>query len=346
MQRTIFLVFLVIFSLILSSCIDKSTNEPINQSEQVQIEELPKITTTTVVSTEAEKVFSYPKIVDDMQNSEQYRHLFETITLKNIDAKRACEILSKVIPEALFLEGVKSNQLIVKAMPIELPRIKNLVANIDLPVKQIMIESQVIEISESSLENLGVSWTLSRNGIKMAVESSSLKADNIYAVISALKSSGQARLLANPRIATMDNQEANVAIGSKIPFAVPVNTSTTTQWTVQYIDAGVSLKITPRLADGDYLIVNVNPEVSSISEWRTTAAGEFPVISTRNANTRLKIKNGQTIIIGGLINETDRINISKVPFAGDIPIIGELFTQKIKENGSSEIIFLIKPKVI
>ena len=93
-----------------------------------------------------------------------------------------------------------------------------------------------------------------------------------------------------------------IKIGSRIPYAVPVTSGTTTQWTVDYIDAGVKLKITPQLGQEGDITTFIQPEVSSISEWRTTAAGDFPVISTRNACATVRVKNGETIVIGGLLS--------------------------------------------
>ena len=337
------------FAVFLSSCTGNlgQDEKEINKKDELEenIVATPKIETSQ--TSEAIKVFGYPQNTDEINNQEQYRQIFENFTVKNIDARKACEIFAKIFPEASFTEGARSNQIIVKAMPVDIVRIRKLFSSIDVPVHQVIIESQILELTKSDFENFGFSWSISRNGMKMAVENSAIQSDKIYATINALKSNGKARLIANPSIATIDNQEASVNIGSKIPFAVPVNsTSQGVQWTIQYIDAGVSLKITPKLADNDYIIVSVNPEVSSISEWRTTAAGEFPVISTRNASTKIRIKNGQTIVIAGLINETDRKNMSKIPIAGDMPILGALFSQQTLEEGNSEIVFLIRPRII
>ena len=158
---------------------------------------------------------------------------------------------------------------------------------------------------------------------------------------------GSANVVASPRIATLDNQEAVINIGSRIPYAVPVTyASGSTQWTVDYIDAGVKLKITPQLGEEGDIRTFIQPEVSSVSEWRTTAAGEFPVISTRNASATVRVKDGESIVIGGLISDSQRENVTRVPVLGYLPVIGLLFQNRSAEKEKTEIVFLITPHVI
>ena len=171
--------------------------------------------------------------------------------------------------------------------------------------------------------------------------------DNLIITLKALISNGQAKIVANPRIATLENREAVINIGSKIPYAVPVTTSGGgTQWAVQYIDSGVSLKITPTLNESKIITALIQPEVSAVSEWRATAAGEFPVISTRNALTQVKVKDGETIVIGGLINEEDHQFGNKIPILGDIPLLGAFFQNKMTQRVKTDIVFLITPHVL
>jgi type II secretory pathway component GspD/PulD (secretin) len=118
------------------------------------------------------------------------------------------------------------------------------------------------------------------------------------------------------------------------------------QWTVEYIDAGVKLMITPRLGEEGYITTSIQPEVSSVSEWRTTAAGEFPVITARNAQATLRVMDGETIVVGGLLSESDRENVSRLPILGYLPVVGLLFQNKTVEKAKTEIVFLITPHVI
>jgi type II secretory pathway component GspD/PulD (secretin) len=227
---------------------------------------------------------------------------------------------------------------------------KKIIASIDKPVPQVLIESKVLEISESDSMRLGINYGKEAGTFKFLTDRNSGRTalkDDLLSIINTLVSQGQARVVASPKISTLDGHEAVINIGSRIPYAVPVsNGSNSTQWTVEYIDAGVKLKITPRLGENKYITTSIQPEVSSISQWRTTTAGDFPVITTRNAQSTLRVKDGQTIVVGGLISESDQENISRLPLLGDIPLVGMAFQNKTVEKVKTEIVFLITPHVI
>ncbi len=227
---------------------------------------------------------------------------------------------------------------------------KALILTIDKSIPQVLIESQVLEISASDSVRLGLSIGNQTGGLVFITGKDNGKtkfAQDLQTTVNALISQGKAKVVATPRIATLDNHEAIINIGSRIPYAVPVsNGSGSTQWAVEYIDAGVKLKITPQLGEEGYVTAFIQPEVSSISEWRTTSAGEFPVITTRNAQATLRVKDGETIVVGGLLSETDRENVSKIPVLGQIPLMGLLFQNRTIEKAKTEIVFLITPHVI
>jgi len=349
-------ILLVLFlsGLLLSSCSPPPETMTEGQAKSgPPDDEVSKIPTTVTESVEAGAVYLFNGNDREVLRSEdspaRFMPSLETISLKYIQAGKAAEILSKMMPEGVFAEGGRSSRLVIKCRTDEMTEAKRLLRQLDGKPPQIMIESRIVELTGSSLSSLGVSWANTAGGFKISADTLNgrLSADDITAVISAMVSKGEARMIANPKIAAADNTEASVNIGSRIPYAVPVNTaSSASQWTVQYIDAGVSLKITPYIGSGGTISVLIKPEVSSVSEWRITPAGDFPVISTRNAETFVKVRDGETIIIGGLIDETDRENISKVPFAGDLPLIKELFSKRTDEMARTEVVFLITPRII
>lgn len=272
----------------------------------------------------------------------------EVLSLRYLAAGKAVDLLGKLFAGASFQVGGRANALIVRGKDSDIVEVKKLLAVIDKLAPQILIESRVVEISQSDSLRLGVSYG---NGTAKFITDKTTKktslADAVTTTLNALAADGRANVIANPRIATLDNQEALINIGSRIPYAVPVSSGTAaTQWAVEYIDAGVKLKITPQLGAEGYISTFIQPEVSSISEWRTTAAGEFPVISTRNASATVRVKDGETIVIGGLMSESARENISRVPILGHFPLVGFLFQNKAIEKEKTEIVFLITPHVI
>ncbi|MDD5382714.1 MAG: secretin and TonB N-terminal domain-containing protein [Candidatus Margulisbacteria bacterium] len=277
-----------------------------------------------------------------------YKTEAQVTRLKYLSAGKASELLGKIFPAAVFQAGGNSNTLIIRGREMEIKDAKELLLAIDKRAPQILIESRVVELSQSDSVKLGISY--GNGAYKFITNKTTRKtapAEDLTSTLNALVTDGRANIIASPRIATLDNQEALINIGSRIPYAVPVSSgSSTTQWTVDYIDAGVKLKITPQLGQDGDITTFIQPEVSSVSEWRTTSAGDFPVISTRNASATVRVKDGETIVIGGLLSETERENISKVPIVGQIPVLGLLFQNRTIEKGKTEIVFLITPHVI
>lgn len=279
-----------------------------------------------------------------------YKGEIEAVKLKYLSAEKISSLLEKVLPSLKATPGQRANLVVIRGRSNLISEAKALILAIDKSIPQVLIESQVLEISASDSVRLGLSIGNQSGGLVFITdkESSQTKfSQDLQTTLNALISQGKAKVVATPRIATLDNHEAIINIGSRIPYAVPVsNGSSSTQWAVEYIDAGVKLKITPQLGEEGYVTAFIQPEVSSISEWRTTSAGEFPVITTRNAQATLRVKNGETIVVGGLLSETDRENISKIPILGHLPIAGLLFTNRTVERAKTEIIFLITPYVI
>ena len=339
------LIPLFILVLFVSACSNDHNIEVSEPREDVNSAEVlknptPEATVQQETQPDAALVFKEPA-----SSPEEFIPVYEAFELKYLSGKKAAEFVSKLIPEAGAVEGERGNTVLLKGKPQEMWKMKKLLTSLDRPVPQIMIESRIMEISENAMKSLGFSWGSPK--ITVIPDEGKIKVGEIPVMLSALLSNGDARIIASPRISTLDNLEALINIGDRIPYAVPVSTSAgATQWAVQYIDAGVSLKITPRIGGDGMITAEIKPEVSSISEWRTTAAGEFPVISTRNASTAVRVKSNQTIVVAGLINETDRENISKIPVAGDIPLVKELFQKKTKEKTKTDIVFLITPYVM
>ena len=284
------------------------------------------------------------------QDSAAYKGEIEAISLKYLSAKKVSDLLTKILPALKTSVGASANSIILRGSFALIEDARELISSIDKPVPQILIESKVLEISESDSMRLAFSYGWEKGVFKFITDKSSgqtVPAEDLQTTLNALIGNGKAKVVASPRIATLDNHEAVINIGNRIPYSVPVSSSSSIiQWTVEYIDAGVRLTITPRLGEEGYITASIRPEVSSVSEWRTTAAGEFPVITTRNAQATLRVRDGETIVVGGLLSESDRENVSKLPILGYLPLVGFLFQNKTVEKAKTEIVFLITPHVI
>ncbi|MBU0671657.1 MAG: secretin and TonB N-terminal domain-containing protein, partial [Candidatus Margulisbacteria bacterium] len=285
-----------------------------------------------------------------LTNDNVFQGAIKIVKLKYLTAENVSALLSKILPALKASQGGSENTLILRGKEPLIQAANDLISSIDHPVPQILIESKVLELSEADSMRLGLSYGSEPGTFRFISDKSTRKtqpATDLLTTLNALVSDGKANVVATPRIATLDGHEAVINIGSRIPYAVPVsNGSGSTQWTVEYIDAGVKLKITPWLGEAKHVTASIKPEVSSISQWRTTAAGDFPIISTRNAQATLRVKDGETIVVGGLISESNRENVSRLPVVGYIPLIGMLFQNKTLEKTKTEIVFLITPHVI
>lgn len=263
------------------------------------------------------------------------------IELKYLSSEKAVQIINKIIPEAATCQSERANCLVIRGKESDILEIKDLIAKIDRPIPQILIEGKIIEVKKNEAIKFGLD---NNNGSFKFINT---KHEDIVSTVNALLSNGNATLVAAPRIATLDNHEAIINIGSRIPYAVPVSSSSSsTQWSIEYIDAGVKLKITPKIGKDNEITADIAPEVSSISEWRTTSAGEFPVISTRNAASTLRTKDGETIVVGGLDLECERENKTRTPIIGQIPFLNLIFANRTYETEKTEIVFLITPHII
>lgn len=271
------------------------------------------------------------------------------IRLKYATADKALNVITRISPNMIAVaEG--TDAVVVRGESNVIEEAATIIHDIDIETAQLIIECSVVEMSENALNSLGINWGKEQGTFKFSVDEDTglpTISDDFQVTVNALVAKGDANVLANPKITTLDGKQAEINIGNRIPYAVPADTSgTSAQWAIRYIDAGVSLKIMSDVRADGIIISNIKPEVSSVSEWRSTAAGEFPVISTRNADVTVKIKDGETLAIGGLISKSERENTAKLPFFSEIPLIGWLFQRKINEEARTEIVFLITPRII
>ncbi len=318
-------------------------------SPQESSSTLTAITLPTAEAEEAEPKRELVASYDSLRpKAETPKMICRVFTLKNISPQKAVETISRVIPNAIAVTNDDSKMIVIRGEENDIKDARGIIESIDKKIPQILIEGKVIEVSESGLSDLGVIWGQEQGSFKFSVDpGGKFTSANIQGALDLLVAKGKAKVLASPRISALDGKEAEINIGSRIPYAVPAGASSTSnQWTVQYIDAGVSLRILPQVANDGTIISTIKPEVSNVSEWRTTSAGEFPVISTRNASVTVRMNDGETLAIGGLINECERENISGIPVLSEVPLIGQAFRRSVREKTKTDVIFLITPHLM
>ncbi|MBU4343174.1 MAG: tetratricopeptide repeat protein [Candidatus Omnitrophica bacterium] len=297
----------------------------------------------------------------------------EVIFLKYLSASEAQNILRKPISTKGDMKiNEVTNSLIITDFPGNIEKVKNLLEKVDVPPKQVLIEAKIVDITTTDLRAMGVAWDLdyapghgifgrsaeyserAKGTISMAEQSSglsggqfalntlTLKGVTVTATIDALVKDGKANLLASPSIAVLNGQEARIVIGERYPYKERTQTTGGTTETTMFVDIGTSLRVTPQINEDGYITMRIHPEVSSL--YASLDAG--PRITTREADTTVRVKEGETLIIGGLIKHKDDRSNEKIPILGSIPIIGFLFSRRERDVEQKELAVFITPRIL
>ncbi|MBN1870576.1 MAG: hypothetical protein JW847_08385 [Candidatus Omnitrophica bacterium] len=162
---------------------------------------------------------------------------------------------------------------------------------------------------------------------------------------------GETKLLSNPKLAVVNNQEARIHVGRKEAYITTTTTSgsttTTTAEDVNFVDVGIQLSVTPTINEDGYVTMKIKPEVSSVVDVLITPSGnQIPIIDTSLAETTVMVENDATIIIGGLRRDEETVNSKRIPVLGDIPWLGNIFKTQTKQKERSELLVMITPHIV
>ena len=294
------------------------------------------------------------------------------VDLKYADAKEVKDALLKLAADIQVDRG--GNRLIVVSSPRVIAEIQSIVRRLDVPARQVMLEARIIEVSTDDTKKLGIDWDLLTRQSFVIIERGALptapgalpselpfvnrfprgneihrQAKAFQVALDLLVRDGNARVLANPKIATLNGKEATILIGQRIPYVVSGttfagNAAASTQ-TIQREEVGIKLRITPLINADGYITTEINPEVSSVTAFRGPNA-DLPVISTRQASTTVRLKDGNSVIIGGLLSEEKTRNVTRLPILGQIPGLGLLFTHQTITTSKKDLVIEVTPRII
>ncbi len=272
-----------------------------------------------------------------------------------------------------------TNSLVIMASPMDYQNLLQVIQGLDRRRRQVFVQAVIAEISLNKLKELGLQWgmvgaasdgqyasvvgqydpqqivsTLLQSFTGTGNVISSLVTDNLgtpanfAAVLRALETNGAVNVLSTPNILTSDNKEAEIFVGENVPFRGNVTISNTTTPSFQSIerkDTGISLKITPQISEGEYVKLDLYQEISAVSPTTTTGAADL-ITTKRSAKTSVVVKDKDTVVIGGLIQDRELENISKMPLLGDIPLLGWLFKFKSKSREKTNLMIVLTPRII
>ncbi len=264
--------------------------------------------------------------------------------VKAADAMRALQGSIKIdAPNAVFA-AAEQNALLVTGTSDFVDAVTGLVPALDRPGRQVRYEVRVTDIAPSDASNVGVLFGgVGLGGQPTAGSTSTAFLQNslsINATINALVTKGEASILAQPSLSTLNNVEASLLVGQQFPV-VYFDARTGTQQ-VQFVNVGVNLTVKPTVGVDGAITTDLQTDYSTIVNF----VENFPVIGTRRAQSTLRVQDGQTIVIAGLFQDLDASTVSKVPFIGDIPVLGELFKNRIHSHTRDEVVFLITPHLV
>ncbi len=263
------------------------------------------------------------------------------------------------------------NALVVTSSPRNFDRIRGIVRELDMVRREVFIECLIAEVQLTDRGELGIQWNAAftnsaenaeegtqslgtdfgldalRDGLRYTTTS-----DKLSGLLRALKTEGRLNILSSPKILVLENSPAEISVGQEVPF---VTNSRITQLgdtvnTIQYRDVGIILRVTPQISSNGAVRMTVHPEVSSIApDAQSVPISEgvrSPTFNKEFADTTIVVQDGQTAVIGGLIRDSFTETVFKIPFLGDIPILGRLFGSTTREKVKQELVVFLTPHVI
>ncbi len=255
--------------------------------------------------------------------------------------------LKDVLPSAPLSADDAQNAVIVTGAEQTQAIAKSFIKSVDQPSAQVLFEVKVADVTPiNENSNFGVEFggiDLQGQPISNATTYSFTGGSATVNVrLNALVSQGRAQILATPKLVTLNNHEANLLIGQTYPISYFSGGAFGGQ-TVQFVDIGVKLKLTPTIGSDGTVTADLHPEYSEIQGFN---ASGLPIIANRKIDSVLRVRNDQTIVLGGLLRDVDSETITKVPALGDLPVLGGFFKNKQHAHERDEIVFLITPHVI
>jgi len=272
----------------------------------------------------------------------------------------------------------RTNSLIITDLPTNLDAVSQMALQLDSQTPQIEITAKLVDVDAEAIQSIGVVWNHGYQASQFVKDNSNApvylkpatsssgneqlgsgvnapvgspagritvglfqKWGDLEAQLQVLASINKANVISNPRITTVDNREAKIVVGQKIPLIVqdvagnPVS---------QLQTIGIQLKVTPHLTSEKKIIMDLHPEVSDLASGATVQGGL--IINTSEADTRVMVDDGQTAVIGGLIRTNETTTHVGVPILKDIPIVGLLFSSKSTSKQNRELIIFVTPKIV
>ena len=273
---------------------------------------------------------------------------------------------STMVGEAMISSDPETRKLIVITDDETNLHISQVITNLDRPKPQVLIKVVFLEVTRRDGSDIGVEakYTHRINDSKTGEASSlfgglasqatggfyKVLSDDLELTLRAIQEAGKTEVLSRPSILTRNNQEAVITVGQELPFITNSRITDNGQTinTIEYQDIGIILRVTPFITSDGLVEMIVAPEISTLTDKTVPISNnaQAPVIAKRSAETVVVTADGKTVVIGGLMENNKTESQQKIPILGDIPLLGNAFKRKIKQNNKTELIIFLTPYVV
>jgi general secretion pathway protein D len=313
-------------------------------------------------------VFVYPKTAEKYKEYQDLK--VRSFHLTNADPKQILAMIKALLKTKDIFIHEKTNSIVMRDTPEAIRLAEKMIADQDIPDPEVMLEVEVLEVSRNRLSQLGINWpnqltftatgqnaatatTPTVNDLRQINGSRIVTSPALGVTLNLMLQDSDTNILASPRIRARNREKAKIMIGDRVPVitnaVTPVSTGTpVVTGNVQYLDVGLKLEVEPDIHLDREVAIKVNMEVSSIvKEIPNTISGTLAYqIGTRNASTLLQLRDGETQILAGLIDNEDRATANKVPGLGQLPVLGRLFSSHGDNRTKTEIVLSITPHIV
>ena len=271
---------------------------------------------------------------------------------------------SSDVSDNVYIEADEdTNSLIVMTSSKNFEKVQKVIKELDIPIPQVLIKVLLAELTTTEGSDIGVDWVVEsfngdNEGVSNAFSYSPQPSEGLVTQIiksdlnltlRALQETGNLKVLSRPYIMTSNNQTATINVGQRYPFVTDsqITDAGNTINTVDYKDIGIILEVTPSINSDGLVIMDVKPEITNAlaDTIKISETVDATIFATRSANCRVAVPNGQTVVIGGLMEDNETENTEKIPLLGDLPLLGGLFKRTVINKQKTELLIFLTPQV-
>lgn len=276
--------------------------------------------------------------------------------------------MSRMMKNSEAIEGIRrASVLVVTDRPDIIREVDQLIVELDVPARQIVIEAKFYELTPETSDELGINWqdtwnvvnSLSNGAGSLSLEnngalgvswdwrSGNLSPGQYYQVLQMLQTQKESKIINHPKLLAMDNEEASISVGTTVPIpSLTSRAGLSDQLSYEFKEINIQLNVVPHIGKDNYITMYVNPIVEQITGWVESGTVRVPITGKRAINSIVKVRDGNTVVVGGLITDSEIETRKRVWLLGRLPLIGKLFQQTVKEKVKTDLLIFITPKIV